>query len=265
MPRTRLGLICLAAVALAWRLAVLSDLRRSPLLEDAATAAEVNLVLATSWMGLAFLACGALVLARTRNKRSAVFALYAICAAFHWGGPLHAADEQLQQAIWMLYFLVSAMLAQAAFLHFTLVFPEPWSWASRHATRLVIYFPVALGLVAGAMAVAAAPDSSGEAWQHKFLILESLQANLFAAAGLIILVIRCLRARPVDGPRSITGPMAIGAWLSVLPWVAAMALEAQGVAVPGGASAYTLLFVVAPLVFTWAILRHRPAVSVAEA
>ena len=215
-------------------------------------------------MGLVYLACGVLVLAKTHNKRSAIFSLWAICASLHWGGPLYAADDQLQLAIWLLYFTLSAMLAEAAFLHFALVFPEPWSWGPRHATRFILYLPVALGVVAATLAVLSAPSTAADAWRDKYFILETLQANLFAALGLIVLVIRYIRARAVDGPRSITGPMAFGAWLAVLPWVIAMALESQGVAVPGGSDVYTLFFVITPLVFTWAILKHRPVISVRE-
>ncbi len=262
MSRTRLGLILLGAAALLWRIVVLLDISDSPLLADDATAGDAGLVIARSLMGLVFLVCGAIVLQRTHNKRSAVFVLYAFCAAIHWGGPIGVASEPLQLAIWLTYFTVSAMLAQAAFLHFTLVFPEPWPWAPRHATRFLIYLPVALGVVAAALAVMLAPDPAADGWRDKYFILESLQANLFALSGLVILAVRFLRQRPVDGPRSITGPLALGAWAAVLPWVLAMALEGAGVAVPGGSDAYVLFFVLTPLVGAWAILRHRPQIRV---
>ncbi len=261
MSRTRLGLILLGVAALLWRVVVLLDVDNSPLLADDATAGDAGLVIARSLMGLVFLACGAVVFQRTRNKRSAVFVLYTFCAAIHWGGPIGVASEQLQLAIWLTYFTVSAMLAQAAFLHFTLVFPEPWPWAPRHATRFLIYLPVALGVAAATFAVLLAPDPAADGWRDKYFILESLQANLFALAGLVILVIRYVRQRPVDGPRSVTGPLALGAWVAVLPWVIAMAREGAGGAVPGGSDAYVLFFVLTPLVGTWAILRHVPLSS----
>ena len=186
-------------------------------------------------------------------------------AAIHWGGPVAVGDNQLQLAIWLVYFTVSVMLTESAFLHFTLVFPEPWSWGPRHATRFVIYLPVVLGMVAAFMVLATAPDPVSDGWQGKFFILETLQSNLFALAGLVVLAIRCFRARPADGPRSITGPMAVAAWAAVLPWTAVMALESRGVAVPGGSDVYTLFFVITPLVFTWAILRYEPVSELEDA
>jgi hypothetical protein len=258
MNRTRLALFGLGAVALVWRAAVLVDPMSSPLLSGEPTRSELNLLFARSLMGLVFFACGAIVLLRLRTKRSAVFSLYAFCAAIHWGGPF-AVGEELQTGVWLLYFLVSAMLAEAAFLHFTLVFPEPWSWVPRHRTRIAIYFPVVLGVIAAGLALGSAPDSAAESWLDKFMLLEVLQANLFALAGMLVLVVRFVRVAPLDGPRRITGPMVFGAWLSVLPWVLATALGQLGVRVPGQADAYSLGFVLMPLVFTWALVQHTPA------
>lgn len=256
MSRTRLALLGVGVVALVWRAAVLLDPSNSPLLGDEVTRGDLYLLFARSLMGLVYLACGAIVLIRLRSRRSAVFSLYAFCAAIHWGGPFATSDE-LQIGVWLLYFVVSAMLAEAAFLHFTLVFPEPWSWAPRHRTRVVIYFPVVLGVIAAGIALGSGPGSpAAQGWQDKFFLLEALQANLYSLAGMIILVIRFVRVGPNDGPRRLTGPMAFAAWLSVLPWILAMALESQGVTVPGGADVYTLCFVLMPVTLTWALLEH---------
>ena len=77
-----------------------------------------------------------------------------------------------------------------------------------------------------------------------------------------MLVIRFVRVRPWDGPRNITGIMVVGGWAAVLPWVIAMAIEAQGGTVLGGADKFTLLFCLAPLAFTLAILRHTPVIRI---
>lgn len=262
MRRRRLALLAFSGAVLAWRIAVLVDLERSPLLSEDSTGADVTLVAARSVMGLLFLACGWVVMAKRRHEPAGLFALYAFCAALHWGGPLYAASDTAQLAIWLGYFTVSAMLAQAAFLHFTLVYPEAWSWGPHHLTRAVIYFPVVLGALGAFLAVAAMPEPASEGWQDKFFILESLQVNLFALAGLVVLVVRFVRDRPEDGPREITGPLAFGGWLAVLPWAVAAAIESQGGSVPGGAGAYTLFFALMPLVGTWALLRYQPAVEV---
>lgn len=256
MNRSRLALYVVGFAALVWRAVVLFDLSSSPLLGDEPTRGDLNLLLARNLMGLAFLVCGAIVLARLRSKRSAVFSLYAFCAGVHWGGPL-AVGEELQIAVWLFYFVVSAMLAGAAFLHFTLVAPEPWRWAPRHRTRIAIYFPVVLGVLAAGLALGSGPGSpQAQAWQDKFFMLEAVQANLFALLGMIVLVIRFARAGENDGPRRLTGPMAFAAWLAVLPWVLAEAVNSMGGSVPGGADVYTLLFVLTPVVFAWALLRH---------
>ena len=174
MRRTRTALWALGLVALLWRVVVLLNLDSSPLLGDGPTAGDTGMLVATNILGLVFLACGLIVLAKTRRKRSVVFALYAICAAIHWGGPLAASSESWQTAIWLLYFILSAMLAQSAFLQFTLLFPEPWIWAPRHSTRFLIYLPVALGVVVASMALILAPDAAGEAWRDKFFILKGV-------------------------------------------------------------------------------------------
>lgn len=256
MNRTRLALFVLGAVALVWRALVLFDPASSPLLGEESSAGDLNLLFARSLMGMVFLACGAIVLRRLDSKRSAVFVLYAFCAAIHWGGPVAMSSDRSQMAAWLLYFVVSAMLAQAAFLHFTLVFPEPWRWGPRHSTRFVIYLPVALGVVAASIVLSEAPGTVADGWRDKFFILEGLQTNLFALVGLIVLAIRFVRQRPLDGPRSITGFLAFGGWASVLPWAVATALESRGIAVPGGSEPYTLCIVLMPLAFTRALFLH---------
>lgn len=256
MSRTRLALLGIGAVALVWRAAVLFDPSSSPLLAGEPTRGDLYLLFARSLMGLVYLACGAIVLMRLRSRRSAVFSLYAFCAAIHWGGPFAVSDE-LQIAVWLIYFVVSAMLAQAAFLQFTLLFPEPWAWAPRHRTRIAIYFPVVLGVIAAGLALGSGPGSSeAQAWQDKFFLLEALQANLYSLAGMVVLAVRFVRQREQDGPRSLTGPMAFAAWLSVLPWVLAMLLETRDITVPGGADVYALCFVAMPVTLTWALLKH---------
>ncbi len=256
MNRTRFALLVLGAVALLWRALVLFDPASSPLLADEPTRGDLNLLFARSLMGLVFLGCGTVVLYRLKSKRSGVFCLYAFCAAIHWGGPVAVGSDGAQMAVWLLYFLVSAMLAEAAFLHFTLVFPEPWGWGPRHSTRFALYSPVALGVLVGGITLASAPGAAADGWSEKFFILEGVQTNLFALVALIILVVRYVRAAPQDGPRPITGLLAFAGWISVLPWALATALASAGVAVPGGAEVYTLFFTLLPLAFTRALLKH---------
>lgn len=262
MRRRRLALLALSGAVLLWRLAALVDLENSPLLPEEPTDGEVALVVVRGLLGLLFLACGWVVLAKRRHEPAGLFALYAFLSALHWGGPVYAASDTAQMAIWLGYFTVGAMLAQSAFVHFTLVFPEPWSWGTRHATRFVIYLPVVLAAVAAVLAVITVPDPAADVWYQRYFLVESLQTNLFAAAGLVFLVVRVVRARAQDGPREVTGPLAVGAWLAVVPWALALAAESRGVAVPGGSDAYTLCFVVIPLAATWALLGYEPRAEV---
>lgn len=208
-------------------------------------------------MGLLYLACGAVVLFRLRSEAASVFALYAFCAALHWGGPIAVSSSALQLAVWFVYFILSAMLAEATFLLFTLTYPVAWSWGQRRLTRLVIYLPVVLGVLLAGVALAARPEDAAAAWRGAFFTLESVQANLFAATGLIFLLVRFVRAGARDGPRRLTGPMALGAWISVLPWIVAMGVEAAGGAVPGGSNVYTLLFGLMPVSFAYALLTEQ--------
>ena len=260
MGRTRIALWVLGGLALAWRVAVLVTLKSSPMLPENATQADLNLLIARNVMGLIFLGCGLLVLHKTNRMRAAVFALYAISASVHWGGVFALPDGWQMWAVYG-YFIVGAILAESAFLHFSLVFPEPWNWGTKNSVRLAIYFPVALGIVAAIMGLVSDPETSGSGWFDKFMILETFQSYGFAAAGLIIFTVRFFRATPWDGPRNVTGLLMISGWLSVLPWLIAMGIEAAGQAVPGGSDVYTLAFVILPICYAYAVLNHNPVFS----
>jgi hypothetical protein len=104
-----------------WRLLTFVWLEDSPLLNADPTSAEVGFVLARGLMGLGFIALGLLAMLRVPTRMSGVFALSAVSAGIYFGGPLPVSRELLQDAIWLFYFTVGAMLASAAFLHFTLI------------------------------------------------------------------------------------------------------------------------------------------------
>lgn len=265
MGKTRVALWALGVFALAWRIWVFIDLRNSPLLSDAPTQNDFYLLIARGAMGLIFITCGFIVLHQTNRKRASVFALYTICAGIHWGGPFDVPDATLQTAVWLGYFLISGILAESAFLQFTLVFPEPWEWGAKHVTRMVIYAPVALGVVAATVALTITPKEAAQGWIDKFMLLEGLQTIVYPAIALVFLLVRFIRATPWDGPRNITGILVAGAWGSVLPWVITSLVEQAGGKVVGGSDIYTLFFVLLPITFTYAILRHNPVFSTGTA
>ena len=147
------------------------------------------------------------------------------------------------------------MLGISALLHFTLLFPQPWKVASHRATPWFLYLPVALGAVAGVAAVLAPSNS---VFLSLFLVLETLQVNLYDLLGLGVLAIRFGRANSRERRAYGIGVMLWGSVLGVLPYILALIAEAAGLSLPGGLGSepYVMFFILSPLAFAYAIVRN---------
>lgn len=243
-------LFLLAGTALLWRLAVLAALPASPALGETPSGAEQKLLFAAGVMGLGFLLCGVLALARATSAAAPAFALYAIATSVHWGGPVAASAQNLQTVIWVAYFSLS-MLGQAAFLHFALVYPRPVPWAASVLGR-PLYAPAALvALVGAAATMLPAPAVLG-----LFLTAAAIGSNLYALAGLLVIAARTARAHPRERQEGGLTILLLGTWGALLPWALA---ELVPNLVPGGLGAQplTLLFILTPATICTLLLRRR--------
>lgn len=243
-------LVLLAGIALLWRLAGFAASPGSPALSEAPSGDQQELLIAAGVMGLGFLLCGVVALARATASAAPAFALYAIAASIYWGGPIAASAQNLQTVIWVAYFSLS-MLAQAAFLHFALSYPRPVPWATRVLGR-PLYAPVALVALVGA-AGTMLPVPSVLAL---FLTAAAIGANLYALAGLLVIAVRTLQAQPRERQENGLTILSLGTWGPLLPW--ALAALAPSL-MPGGLGPQplTLLFVLAPATICYLLLRQR--------
>ncbi len=252
-------LIVLSILTVSWRLSV--GLDQVALLTIEEPGKEVALRLVLGAMGLGYLICGLVAFFRVRSLPSVFFALHAICQAIHWGGPLKASSQDLQIAIWLLYFTIS-MLGESFLLYFALLFPRRWSIASRTSTRLFLYLPVALA-AAVATAVVVLPSSSPAVagLQSLFFMLEAVQVNLYALLTIIVIAVRFGRASGTDRRAFGLGVMLSGMVVGVLPYLAVVVTQsvAPGIAIPGGlgSQSYTLFFILGPLALTYALLKSH--------
>jgi hypothetical protein len=219
---------------------------------------EAALRVALGVMGLGYLACGLVAFWRARSTASALFTLHGICQAIHWGGPVRVSSDTFQLAIWFLYFTIS-MLGISALLHFTLLFPQRWSIASRKSTRLFLYLPVVLAAVLAASRIML-PSSipAGDALQSSFFILETVQVNLYDLLAIIVIAVRFGRATGQERRTCGLGVMLAGAVVGPLPYLVAILIQSfvPAITIPGGLGSqpYTLFFILTPLAFTYAIL-----------
>lgn len=244
------SLVLLAGVAILWRLAVFATLPASPALGEAPSGAEQKLLIAAGVMGLGFLLCGVLALARASSPAAPAFALYAIATSVHWGGPVAASAQNLQTVIWVAYFSLS-MLGQAAFLHFALVYPRPMPPAARVLGR-PLYAPVALVALVGAVGtMLPAPSVLG-----LFLTAAAIGSNLYALAAYLVIAARTARAHPRERQQDGLTVLLLGSWGAVLPW--SLAGLAPNL-VPGGLGSQplTLLFLLTPVTICYLLLRKR--------
>ncbi len=207
---------------------------------------DAGMMLALGVMGLGFLVCGLTAVSRVRTAASQLFVLYCLGQAVHWGGPPEVASQNLQVAIWLVYFLIS-MLGISAILHFTLLFPSRWLLADRRVTRLFLYGPIALAaLLAVFRMVLAGPR--GDGLQSAFFALEMLQINLYGLLASIVIAIRFARASRSER-RAGLSVMLAGVLLGQLPYLTASILA------PDVAQPLTLFFLLIPIAVTLAILK----------
>lgn len=203
---------------------------------------DAGMKLALGVMGLGFLACGVLAVARVRTAASGLFALYCLSQAVHWGGP-----PSTRLVVWLVYFVIS-MLGISAVLHFTLLFPSRWPLAGRRSTQLFLHLPILVAaILAGARMATEGP--LGETLQTAFLALEVIQVNLYALLAAVVIAVRFASASQPERRATGLGMMLAGALIGQLPYVIA------SLAAPDMAQVMTLLFVLGPIAITYAILK----------
>lgn len=206
--------------------------------------------IALGLMGLGYLACGLPVLLRVRSRPALLFTVHCLGQAVHWGGLIEPPPGDLRTTVILVYLVVS-MLGVSAFLHFTLVYPEPWRVATRRVAWFAIYVPVMLaGVIAVLWSALPGPTPFRGALLAVFGPLESIQVNLYALLGIVAIVIRFLRANREQRRGSALGVMLSGAVLAPLPWVVASLAGLD-------AEPFTLLFILTPAALAYSILRNE--------
>lgn len=200
-------------------------------------------------LGLSFLVSGWVASRYAPTRAGWAFSMYAAYSAIHWGGPLAT-----NASGWFLYFLLSGVVGEALFLHFALIYPEPVA-----AARGTLIWRCLYGVVGAAALLTAAVLLSGGSLNSVGLIVNhTLLPNLFALAGIVLLIVRFARATPEE--RSKTG-LRIAFWavvLGTLPYLGVLVAEAAGLQLPGGPQPYNFFFLLIPVGLCAAVIRdHR--------
>ncbi len=205
--------------------------------------------LAFGLLGLTFLIAGWIAHRYAPTPASWAFSMFAAYSAVHWGGPL-ATDA----SGWFVYFLLSGVVAEALFLHFALIYPEPLAAARGRLVWRVLYGAVGVAalLTVAVLAIGGSLTSVG------LIVNHTLLPNLFALTGLVLLIVRFVRATPEE--RSATG-LRLAFWAMVLgtaPYLIVTVASALGIEPPGGAQVYNFFFLLIPIGLCAAVIRdHR--------
>ena len=101
--------------------------------------------------------------------------------------------------------------------------------------------------------------------QTSFVLLDTVQSNLYGLLGIIVVLTRFVRASSRDRQAFGLSVLVGGILIAELPYLVVSIIEtlAPGIAIPGGMGTepYTLFFIFTPLSFTYAILKTHKALS----
>ncbi|MCZ6807922.1 MAG: PDZ domain-containing protein [Deltaproteobacteria bacterium] len=216
-----------------------------------------NVMLATIAMGLLHLLCGAAAWFYAPGKAGNLFALFCATTAVHWSG-FRPATSDVNEWAFVSVLLLGTGFAASFLLHFTLVYPRPWSLEARRVTRAVLYGPPVLAFLVAVVSVAlhGGPMSSG--LQAVFFMLTNIPGYLFSLLALVVIGVRIRKADATERRNSGLNVMLVGMLAAYVPYLLVMLLEvvAPSVPIPGGVGAYpyTLFFVLTPVAFLYALL-----------
>ncbi len=255
---TRL-LLAYGLLVTSWRVLALVRLEDSPLSSADPSSAEVGLLLARNLMGLGLVALGLLAVIRVGSRASSVFALFSVSAGIYFGGPVPVANELLQDAIWLVYFLAGSLLASAAFLHFMLIYPKAIEMIQKRGPISILYLPVVVGAILSILILALPSQSSLRgSLRGVFFTLNSWVATTFVGLALVLIPLRYIRALPRDRRRFGLDLVVLGFGAGFLPWAIATAIERLFPSLQNpagvGSEALSLLFVFVPMGICSALL-----------
>ena len=219
-------LVAYGLAAITWRVLGFVWLRRSPLLGSDPGPQEVGLLMANGLMGLGFITLGLLALTRVRSPASQIFALSAISAGIYFGGPLPATYEISQEAIWLGYLAVGAVLSSSALLHFVLSYPEPVGAIRLPGCAALLYIPFSITLIlAGWILFEPLESDLRGSLREWFLALQSTLTLVFVVVALVCVPIRYVRCPPPLRRPLGLDMMTLGTIAGTLPLLAATAAE----------------------------------------
>ncbi len=216
-----------------------------------------NVMLATIVMGLLHLLCGVTAWFGAPGKAGNLFALFCATTAVHWSGFRPTTSDAIEWAFFTVL-LLGTGFAASFLLHFTLVYPRPWSPEARRVTRVVLYGPPALAVLVAVVSVALHGGPMSNGLQGVFFLLTNVPGYLFSSLALIVVIVRIRRTDPIERRDSGLNVMLAGMLAAYVPYLLVMLLEvvAPSVPIPGGVGAYpyTLFFVLTPVAFLYALL-----------
>lgn len=163
-------------------------------------------------LGVLFLVSGVWAWWARPNHWTALFLIYGLCLAVHWGGAIGVGEASLEMALFWVYLAVTAM-GDAALLNLALIYPH-----SRHLApkwKVALYAPAAIALLLAPIAALTPQQTLGPAVGLVLLI-----ANLLSLAAGIIFLVRLFTVdaetrRAAHLPLIVTG-MVSGSVLALL-------------------------------------------------
>ena len=201
---------------------------------------EVRLML--GGVGLVFVACGLFVHSLRRDRPALYFALYALAAGLHWGGPIATSVPTLETGLFLFYLVASDLVGVAFLVQFALHFTSTWTSRSGRWRRL-LYLPA---LLAGLLSLGLLVGSEGGPLYRALLSVlpvAFLSSTLLSVLFLAVLLHRAWR--PAAGGPSrrrlilLSGSFVLASLPSLL----------------GAVDIYNLSFLLEPLVLTYVLLR----------
>ena len=214
-------------------------------------ASDVIQLMLLNLLGFVFMVSGYFIWLQLRNPAAFLFFLYGLFYGLHWGGIINTDSANVNDAMYMLYLVITGSVSQSLLLRFSLLVTEVdrtiLHW--RYAIHLV-YAPAAALLAFAALAGFLTLNQGFRELNGLVVTLEGVVTNGYFLIAVLVIWWTWLRASGNERREKGFNWMAVGLLLAITPYVASIVVYALTQAdwvYAFGTIPYTLFFAAIPL------------------